>query len=324
MAIRSGYALGLHLRVEDPAVTAVKRELRARIWWGVFSLDIALSTITGRAPSGLERYCSVPQPLPLAAEELEESRVQSARADAVPSYHDSNPSTPLTDGANCGSYLRNIVMVNLVISTALNDLYSPNPANKSWEAVQKNVAQLLERLESWVLQLPPGLHFLSPSMTTPCPQERTTVALHYYSAQILISRPSLLRIDIHTSKQTDGSDELSRRTAGICVDAAKAIAALLPVDADRVGIRAWHLAPWWSMVHFLMQAVATLLLNISNLASDLSYDPSELQALKKLLRCLRVMGLKNASANRAYTIGFGLLKRLAQPFPVVSARWSLR
>jgi hypothetical protein len=334
MAMRSGYALGLHRRNSDPTVPAVEKEIRARVWWGVYSLETILCTITGRPSAGLEHHCSVSLPLPLAVEGLEEAHILSQHGKLRLRRHSSSgPTTELTserkfpesstqvhEPNNCGSYLKSTVRINIITAAALTQLYCASPVTRPREAVQTCISQLLGRIERCVSTLPSGMNFNTPSSTAVFSHERTSLALHYYSTVILISRPCLVRLDRQTSPRTQTEDEFNKKTAQVCICAAKAIADLLPSHADQDVIRAWYQTPWWSMVHFIMQAAATLLLGLYYVTIEASPDREEMIAsLKKLIRGLRVMGLTNASAKRAYTIAFNVFQTLATTVSVVSS-----
>lgn len=338
MAIRSGYALGLHLRNADPTVPAVQKEIRTRIWWGLYALETTLGTMTGRPSTGVEQHCSVPLPLPLAVESLEESHVSSQHAQLRLRRNSSSEST--TDPAserkfpecstqehepnNCGSYLKSTVRMNIITAAALSQLYCASPATKQRETVQSCISQLLDRIEACLSTLPSGLFPRAPSATAGFSRDQISLALHYYSTVILISRPCLSRLDRQTSMRTPSEGEFNKKTAQVCIRAAKAIANLLPDilprHADRDVIQPWYRAsPWWSMVNFIMQATTTLLLELSYITFEPLSDREEtIACLKRLIRVLQVMAPNNASANRAYSIAFNVFQSIARNVSVVS------
>ncbi|KAF2275018.1 uncharacterized protein EI97DRAFT_434582 [Westerdykella ornata] len=331
MAIRAGHAMGLHIRNDDLGVTSVQKETRSRIWWGLHFLETILCTITGRPSAALDYQCSVPLPLPLAADDLEESIVTSllnerhrhVRKDSLSGVgakkiaairRHSNAWSQGDEPTNCGTYLRNLVTVDMITAAALTDLYSASTVNKSWPTIQKNVTGLLGRLDAWASSITPGLDFMSPkaAVNDEWRQERMVLAYNYYSTKILITRPCLCRIDRHVPSQSQDSDEFNMRMSEECVEAAASIASLLPDGADQIGIRAYYVTPWWSMVHFLMQAITTLLLDIFSVTIQISPErPEKLTCVKKILGGLRAMACANALAGRAYHVAFNILQKLA-------------
>lgn len=151
MALRCGYAMGLHVRNEDRTTDVARKEQLVRVWWGHYALDRYLATITGRPSVGLNRTCSVPLPLPLSSSEIEESIIESRYGDRITTstsvwtrkHKPSNPAVPqisdhtglayghASDTANSGSYLKNIVRWGEITQDAL-DLYQASTVGESW------------------------------------------------------------------------------------------------------------------------------------------------------------------------------------------------
>jgi hypothetical protein len=263
MSVRIGYALGMHVRNEDPSATAVKKELLSRVWWGFFSLEQLLSTITGRPSVGLEKHISVPLPLPLSTEDLIEATLTSRltnRSRLHTAHEPLSPTIgfPLTRGVlgfneldveptNAGSYLRQTVKIGMITQKTLLELYSPNVVAKSWETVQGIIADLTGELETWATSLPPGLSFFLAGADPAYQRQRFILELYYHDTKILITRPCLRHIDRRIQKQTKVSHDFNQRTAATCVSAAKSISSLLPnnIHHDRVQL---YQGPWWSIV----------------------------------------------------------------------------
>lgn len=151
MALRCGYAMGLHVRNEDRTTDAARKEQLVRVWWGHYALDRYLATITGRPSVGLNRTCSVPLPLSLSSSEIEATIIESRYGDRITTstsisgkkQKPANPASPHTaepvgsvygiasDTANSGSYLKNIVRWGEVTQDAL-DLYQASTVGESW------------------------------------------------------------------------------------------------------------------------------------------------------------------------------------------------
>ncbi|KAF2709484.1 hypothetical protein K504DRAFT_481868 [Pleomassaria siparia CBS 279.74] len=333
-ALRIGYALGMHVRNEDPGASAVKKELFARVWWAFYSLEQILSVITGRPSAGQEAQCSVPAPTPLSTEDLTETILATFYAHSGRPRKTPDPLSPAAtattttstaspsirdvfsfadleiEPANSGSYLNSTVKIGMIAQKALLHLYSPKIVSKSWESIQGTISELCEDLEAWAASLPPGFRLFQSRVDGNYSRERLILEIYYHDTKILITRPCLRHIDLRIEHQTKGSHDFNQRTAATCVSSAKSISSLLPtyVLRDRVKI---YQGPWWSIVHNIMQAITVLLLELSY---GVNRFPKDLQdtvpSLKKLVRWLRVMKINNGVANRAYAITMNLLQKL--------------
>ncbi|KAF2796102.1 hypothetical protein K505DRAFT_323615 [Melanomma pulvis-pyrius CBS 109.77] len=329
ISLRIAYALGMHFRNEDPSATAVKKELLARVWWGLYSLEQILSAMTGRPSTGYEIVGSVPLPLPLSAEDIVEGTIISWFSTRLPPYTIRDPLSPVIDSmsssfiggvfnfaelevdpANSGTYLKSTIIIGLITQRTLLGLYTPNISNQPWEAVQDVISTLSTDLESWATSLPPGLNFFQSNPTRHHHRERFTLALYYYNTKILIMRPCLPYIDGRIEPQTKGSDDFNRTSAATCVNAAKATSSLLPsrIPLDRAQL---YRGSWWSMVHNIMQALTVLLLALSYESIHPAVNVHDMvPSMKKLVRWLRVMKANNGVANRAYFMAMDLLQKL--------------
>ncbi|KAH6620058.1 fungal-specific transcription factor domain-containing protein [Boeremia exigua] len=316
-AVRSGFALGLHLRNEDGTTSAPSKETNARIWWAHYSLERLVSTLNGRPSLGMGHLCSVPLPLPLASEEIVESIIESRFGDkgkrplvSRGTTEQSNEYTASSPGpANSGSYLRSIVSLGEITQAAL-ELYSANTVRESWDSIQRTIAHQSDELNAWAAALPQGLNFLNRSSFGGHRyiREQNILNILYHSTKILITRPCLCRIDRRTSNQMANLDTFNRRAALHCVEAAQSVAMLLPDATPDNLVRLYETGPWWQMTHIIMQALVVLCLEIAAYNSD---DPQGLiPSLKILLRWLRIMSVNNGMAVRAYSISTGLLQKL--------------
>ncbi|KAF2034350.1 hypothetical protein EK21DRAFT_56709, partial [Setomelanomma holmii] len=341
MALRFGYALGLHIRNEDRAAGAAKKEVLSRIWWGHYSLERLLAAITGRPSIGINRTCSVPLPLPLSSGDIEETIIESrfggqitmstslqarnittstAETPNSPTRTMSDYSTIAPEPANSGSYLKNIIQLGEITQDALN-LYTASTVGESWQGVQQIIDRLTEELEMWATSLPVGLNFFKRGGSGHrYEREQNTLEILYHGTMILTTRPCLCRLDRRITNQTVQSTEFNHRTALACVKSAKAVARLLPEDPDMNLVALYEAGPWWVMVHTIMQSLVILLLEISYEAVYFPQDRQDvLPSLKKLVRWLRAMRWSNGMARRAYTLVVNLLK--VQVTTIKMVRW---
>lgn len=327
VAVRTGFALGMHVRNEDPKISASVKEARTRAWWGLLCLETTLAAATGRPCGTPARHCSAPYPLPIGTDEINDEVIRSRfgnyeqtyslransppgpRSGSFPGVLQPGSSAEAMEPPNSGSYLKNLAKVNQITASALDDLYSAAVVTGSWETIQVHMKKLDARLDTWLSTLPPDLRFLNvPVLKT---QYQVTLALYYFSTRILVTRPTLCHINNRIAHQTQRSDAYNMKLAADCVRSAQAIASLLPQSSNEEELTSYDLAPWWIMVHFIMQALTTLLMNINNAGVDFPDDNTNMPALRKLIRALRVMSYNNHSANRAYERIHQLLKMLA-------------
>lgn len=334
VAVRTAFALGMHVRNEDPKISASIKESRTRAWWALFCLETTLAAATGRPCGTPARHCSASYPLPLETKDINDELIRSRfgkdeqsyalRANIPPgplsgSFPGEIPSGSTAEGvesANSGSYLKNLAKVNQIMASALDDLYSAEVVKSSWEAMQKHMKELDGRLDIWLSNLPQGLRFHG--IKEPKNRYQVSLALYYNSTRIVITRPTLCHIDARIVNQTQRSNDFNRKLAEDCVRSAQAIASLLPQNTEEEGLRSYDQGPWWAIVHFIMQALTTLLMNISYIGLDFPDDTSTMPALKKLVRSLRVMSYNNNnSASRAYEKSHQALKMLARKINLV-------
>lgn len=334
MALRFGYALGMHVRNEDRSATAVRKELLTLTWWSVYSLERILSAITGRPSIVAEAYCSVILPLPMNAEDIDEATIK-ARFGRQPRWAFSETAAPSEtseasssrgfdnsslDPTNSGSYLASIVKLQYISEKVLHNLYSHSIVSKSWKDVQQSITDLSRDLEMWVTALPPGLNFFQDlDGDQKMQQERNILKVHYLSTKLLTTRPCLCRLDRRISEQTQSSDDFNKRMATTCVGAAKAIAALVPDNMTQNRTLIYAIFPWWAAVHYLVQAMAILMLEMCYEADNPNSEQSEtVMSLKKLVETLRELRTSNRMARRAYSIIVDLLKKLVARIKIVS------
>ncbi|KAF2867970.1 fungal-specific transcription factor domain-containing protein [Massariosphaeria phaeospora] len=337
MSLRGGCALGLHMRNEDRNASVEKKEILGRIWWGLYSLERILSAITGRPSVGMESDCSVPLPLPLSTDEINgaiiasrfgpQSAVYFAQEHirSEPNAASSSSIRMLTDTekssnepTNSGSYLKHAVTMGMINQRTLVALYAPSVASKSWQTVQKDIAELDEDLDAWSASLPLGLNFLQHEEEHQYTQERNALALHYYSTKILITRPCVCRLDRRIPDQTQKSRNFNQHIAETCIGAAKAISDLLPDDFQHQRVMLYKMGPWWILVHYIMQALAVLMLEVSYEAVNFPRDRHDMvPSIKKLVRWLRHTRSNNRMAGRAYDIVLQLLHKLTLKINIV-------
>jgi hypothetical protein len=94
--------------------------------------------------------------------------------------------------------------------------------------------------------------------------------MNYYSARITLCKPCLIqtRTPPRTGSEhppwqkSNPSAKFKADTATTCLQAACSLISVLPVEPNLAWLA--RVAPWWGVLHFLMQATSVLLLVLSN------------------------------------------------------------
>ncbi|KAF2196678.1 hypothetical protein GQ43DRAFT_476103 [Delitschia confertaspora ATCC 74209] len=326
VAIRLAQSLGLHVRNEDYTASEFKKETLARTWWSIYLVESILSVLTGRPSIITSAYCSVPLPLALSDDQLTEELISSRLADHVrSSLHLSPLGTTIRGTAVQGSQTSDMqtqslesclqarIQLGAITQDVLDSLYSPVTAVYSWEAVEKTISSLIKQLDVWLRSLPATLDF-----TKEAPDsghggsERIELGFQYFSVRILTLRPCLCRIEQRIEHQGSSSKDFDRTMARACVQSAKSLTDILPGSPVPI-----HLlksgGPWWCIIHYMMQAIAVFLTEMSYGNIHLKMKEKDLNPyLKKLIRWLREMGGNNEVAHKAYKVAFVNLKAVAE------------
>ncbi|KAF2462958.1 C6 transcription factor-like protein [Lindgomyces ingoldianus] len=327
LALRFAYALGLHVRNEDPSASPMKKETLVRIWWSLFSLERLLSAITGRPSIIVDSNCSVPLPLAhpedqhmddIEAIDRPRNLQQTTPSPTIPNTPTSTSldesKTPLGFGvmlANTGSYFKALVQMGIITQDVISTLYSAGTMIRTPEEIQQSTIELGQRIDEWILSLPPEFNFQtkwpdSDSQSQNFNRERMLLGWHFFSARILLTRPSLGGLG-HGMKDPNVPDSFTRRMASTCIDAARATVDLLPDQPNPLFL--YENGPWWCIVHNIMQALSVFLLGLSYSTPASSDNPGLLSYAKKLVRWLRVM--QDPLAERASQMASSMLEAVA-------------
>jgi hypothetical protein len=170
-----------------------------------------------------------------------------------------------------------------------------------WEQTQKEIISLTREIDEWVAEaLPEGLGPVDFIQEYRAQREQLLLRFHYHSARLIITRPSLCRLERRIKAQTDASAIFDQNTAETCVHAAQEITRLFPDQPDLMFI--YQGSPWWCIVHYIMQAIAVFLLEMSS-ETGMTQKGEELsKSINKLVRWLRSMSRGNPVAKRAYEV----------------------
>lgn len=291
MALRSALSLGINIRPTDDRTEDAAKETRGRLWWSIYSLEHLITSMTGLASCIGEGLCSVPAPLPYEEETfdqpdakrllqdpaLREAQLRSTIFEAPSQHH--SPAWVTTCPPCPSLFFYFLVDLTLITHALMNKVYSIEGPRKGSSQVEYYVQKFSLQMDRWLSKLPSFYYFTHPNTTswhvnhlqlddlsTPFIRERVCLAMNYYSARITLCRPCLSHIQqsprhaTPTGKPT-ARGKLRSEMATHCLQASCALISVLPEDPNMTYLA--RAAPWWSILHFLMQATTSLLLGLS-------------------------------------------------------------
>lgn len=311
-------------------MSEVEQERRAKTWYSLLSLEILIAEITGRpksisiaeitVPISLLQYSetdnndkeSTPDSVAAAVAESKQlwitflnSRKSSLR-DAPPSLSSPSNTSIAPDQALSFKHLACHIQLCSISDLIATQLYT-GVQDQPWFETQRKMAQFQTQLRYWVESLPEELDVQSKPDAYHDSKAKVELSLYYYSVQMILYRQCLC--DFQTDKQSATSTEFNNRAARGCVHASMSLLAVMP-DAITAN-EAYVLLPWWTLLHYICQATAVLLLELCLNCQHFENQPAEVvRYLKKALRYLRHLSVGSLSAYRAWRIFRRLLSML--------------
>lgn len=345
MAIRSAVTMGLNLRSESGIIPHVSKETRYRMWWALLMLDTVLCVMTGRPPSTGVGFCTTPAPVPYREEDFSDDRVvqlitnQALRNALLASllHRDAifqtltDPTDPLTFPPGEGNidehtvhaisttvtpsislYLLYTVDLTCLMREAIEALYAPRPTRRSWLDVDLTISNFNNTADHLLSRLPPEFHFMRLNTSEPFVRQRASLGFRFYTTKIVILQPCLRRLASTSPGQTSWSS-ICEAMAGLCVQAAREMLALLPDEPDAIWL--YGVSPWWCVLHYVMQSTTVLFVELfartrlgSNEVAGLAED------IKKALCWLREMSTRDPSARQAWLVCMEIVSRHGSKF----------
>ncbi|KGO64406.1 Transcription factor, fungi [Penicillium italicum] len=349
IATRSAIALGLNLRITNERFDLESKESRKRLWWSIFYLEHILSVMTGRVSYLGDGCCTVSPPMPSVKPEclvpgcLVPSPGDLGHACLAQGYdiqwtnslqHEhlaSQQEWLKAIGTSPSSYFFYLVDLIMITQTITNRVYSTDILQNGWAQAESRIGLYSKKLDQWVSGLHTSFAFEGshggPLSGTPS-QNQVSLALHYYSARIILNRPCLTlpKIDQENGARLPRS-RFSNSTTLACLRASLGLIAVLPKQPDMDW--AHNVAPWWCLLHFVMQSTTVLLLQMSigpvpvkshkNATAEISAGApgttesrdNLLASAKKALRWLHCLGMSDESARRAFELCNSSIRRIA-------------
>ena len=180
-------------------------------------------------------------------------------------------------------------------------LYRADAMSKSWADVQSTIATLNSKLEKWRAELPNVFDFTKRQRDQQFVRQRMSLGFSYYSILVIINRPCLCRIDRKIANQSGKAQDFNRETAMKCVHAPRDMLEMLPQEPNATGL--YKVAPWWCLVHYLVQAATVLMLELSFRANHMPNEVEEIfDSTKKAIAWLRSLSQVDEAAKRAWSL----------------------
>ncbi|KAL4740441.1 fungal-specific transcription factor domain-containing protein [Aspergillus similis] len=346
-AARLAISMGLNLCVDGDQIDPVSEETRTRIWWSIFTLEHVLSGMTGRPPCIDCQSMSVRLPLPFdeaqfrlpAVEELLNTPTARERklkwtVNATESELYARDRWLVTICPRQSLYFFHLVDLSVIMQVASKAIYGLAAAKDN---VEGNISFYRGKLKLWLSSLQPAFAFTThnanvrrrgsgemPGLASNC-RERTSLALAYYSSQVVLTRSCLTYPAVQT-----GTNALTPRSrfgddmAKSCIHFALALVSVLPDQPDMRWIS--KLTSWWCLLHSIMRALTVLLIQLSigqvpvrstsgeweGIAREGEGIDAVRDASKKILLWLHSMAKQDPSSKRAFHIGQRLFSTIAR------------
>ncbi|PLN86823.1 fungal-specific transcription factor domain-domain-containing protein [Aspergillus taichungensis] len=296
VALRSAVSLGINLRFVDDRTHHAAKEARSRLWWSIYLLEHLLTTMTGRVSCVGEDLSATPLPIPFEEEDF-------GRADVQRLFHNPNERahrlklTLLQSDeeakvsaewlAQCepsaSLFFHCLVDLATITQAIITKIYSIHGLRERSSKVERRIRRYSHTLDLWLAKVPPAYRFdpVPPSSQSPTTnplagattaneRERVSLAISFYSSRLTLCRPCLTHTTWRPAPQDSGIEppgrlppraQLRYDLARTCLQSACSLISILPDTPDMEWLA--RTTPWWSILHFVMQATTALLLGLS-------------------------------------------------------------
>lgn len=338
--------MGLNIRSESESITHSSKELRYRVWWALFTLDIMLCEMTGRPPGTGEIFCSTPLPVPFAEEDFWDKRVAQVITDQrtrnaffaslisdtvtaspeesttlrIPERHGADKGKQEERASQTGAenltpnsslYFLYAVDLAHLLREAINTLYAPRAIRQSWHDIETAIPTLNNHADNWLSRLPAEFNFTMLDTTHQFLQQRAGLAFRFYATKLIILQPCIQRLFQQSEPSSPGT--VCDQMASLCVQIAGQMLELLPKEPDSTWL--YGVAPWWCILHNIMQSTTILLTELlTRTHVGTTKAVGITKKINKATRFLKVMSSKDLSSKRAWLICMDLLSRHGSKF----------
>ncbi|KAL4779167.1 fungal-specific transcription factor domain-containing protein [Aspergillus varians] len=340
LALRSGISLGLNLRNTSEITPDASKEARYRVWWCLYSFEHLLGIMTGRMTGVSDGICTTPMPLPVdedrfqdpaVAELLGSLKVRHSRVESkLASYSvrqspmDTYPGRESQDTSknqdawrlksvppSISLFFLYYIDLTVISQEIVNRVYSLDCIVIPWTQIENRIGGLQSRVDRWYSNLPEVYDWTRADEQKPeMLRASLCLAFQYYSARITLGRPCLCRRDVRSPNSPTEGKTFCHEISVVVLEAARQLVALVPDEPD--ASRIYQLCPWWCILHYLMQATAVLLLELSFGCIHMPEEEKNiLESSKKGIRWLYAMSESSLASRRAWELCDMNLRRIA-------------
>lgn len=219
-------------------------------------------------------------------------------------------------------YFFYVIDLSMIAHAITNRVYATDVSRTGRRVVESRIDLYSKKMDLWVKSLHSFFNFLDGE-----PSERLeskssfqiSLALHYYSARIILYRPCLSRPAFDKESGTRlARPRFSNVSALACLRASLAVIMLLPDEPDLTWC--YEALQWWEVLHILSQATVILLLDISigpapsrPGEATVSRESTEhvLNCAKKGIAWLHCLGETSEAAQRASKFCNSCIRRIS-------------
>ncbi|KEF55725.1 uncharacterized protein A1O9_08475 [Exophiala aquamarina CBS 119918] len=257
---RAAQGLGLHMDPGSWRISSIEKEIRRRIWWGIYSLDRFTSLKCGRPPAVNIESLPVEPPAVVRDEQITEAGITGLVQDT---------------GIPCSSHFFNaMVQLAHIAESILVSISKDTPW--SLPGRNTNVAEATDlepihfiiqlglvmeqegKLRSWLDSLPAHLQFKAVCQSEKIRTQQSMLRVRYLHTRLMTHRQNLLSLIQCDRKRLDSLEDDFLQTAVMgsvrtCAQCACDITEMVKNSAATQ-----NMGPWWYNVQFIFTSLGIL------------------------------------------------------------------
>ena len=204
-------------------------------------------------------------------------------------------------------YFVSRVRLSIIGHRIRSSLYSSSLPNGAWSRVQQGIRKYDREITQWAADLPADLNMHQGIDVESSDRQggqllnQFELAMSYQSTRMILFRPSLCHMEGVIAHESTLSQSFNQEAALSCISAARSLLALLP---DNVATsHASKCLPCWSLLHYITQAGAVIILELCLKAEHMPGQAEQLSRdLVKVVEWLAEMAADSLSAWRSWKI----------------------
>ena len=257
LAIRNATCLGLHLKNVDRSLSQTQLDERARLWYSLYSLEVAIAEVLGKPPLTSFEYTTVPLsglkhgPFEhgpesrdtIATRKLWLNFLRRRRNDDQTMHGGQTPwqNLQFIGYGPPQQHLLYRARLARISNQIMTQLYMPSLCG-SWASIQQKITALNNELIEWERSLPEELILQSTVATDTDPRAKIELALYMQSVKMILYQLCLCHVRI--PGESVSSKDFNLAGARSCVQAGMSLVEILPDDPS--AHEAYQLLPWWN------------------------------------------------------------------------------